>query len=163
MEEKNIDFNDYLVSLRKRKKVLIAIVVALMCVVSVVTYFLPTTYKSSATILIEQQEIPRSLVMSTVTSYAAERIQTIQAQVMSRGNLFKIIDKFNLYENELKRETSEAIIVRMRDDTSMDVISAKVKDPATGRSSSATIAFSLSYKGANPVQVQKVVSELTSL
>ena len=163
MEEKNIDLNDYLVSLRKRKKVLIAIVVALMCVFAIVTYLLPTTYKSSATILIEQQEIPRYLVMSTVTSYAAERIQTIQAQVMSRSNLFKIIDKFNLYENERKRETSEAIIARMREDTSLEVVSAKVVDPATGRPSSATIAFSLSYEGPNPAQVQKVVSELTTL
>lgn len=163
MEEKNIDLNDYLVSLRKRKKTLIAIFMVLMSVVAIVAYLLPSTYKSSATILIEQQEIPRSLVMSTVTSYAAERIQTIQAQVMSRGNLFKIIDKFNLYEDERKRETSEAIIARMRADTSLDVISAKVVDPATGRPSSATIAFSLSYEGANPSQVQKVVSELTTL
>ena len=163
MEERNFEIHDYLVSLRRRKKVLLSIFIVLMSVFLLVAFLLPSVYKSSATILIEQQEIPRELVMSTVTSYAAERIQTIQAQVMSRSNLFKIIDKFNLYDSERKRETSESIISKMRDDTSLDVISADVVNPSTGRSSSATIAFSLSYEGAKPAQVQKVVSELTTL
>jgi len=60
--------------------------------------------------------------MSTVTSYAAERIQTIQAQVMSSTNLFEIIEKFDLYGDERKRKTSEQIINKMREDTYLDVI-----------------------------------------
>ena len=163
VEEQNFELRDYLVSLRKRKKVLLTIISTLMCVFVLVVFLLPSRYESTATILIEQQEIPRELVMSTVTSYASERIQTIQAQVMSRSNLFKIIDKFKLYEDERKRETSESIISRMHDDTSLKIISADVVNPSTGRSSSATIAFSLSFEGVNPGQVQKVVSELTTL
>ncbi|MFC1589242.1 GumC family protein [Pseudomonadota bacterium] len=163
MEEKKFDFRDYLIGLRKRKKALLLIVATLMCCSLLIAGLLPSIYKSSATILIEQQEIPRELVMSTVTSYAAERIQMIQAQVMSRSNLLKVIDKFNLYEEERKRETSESIIGRMRDDVDLDVISADVVNPSTGRSSSAMIAFSLSYQGKSPGKVQKVVSELTSL
>lgn len=163
MEESNLEIRNYLVSLRKRKKILFSIAGVLMCVFALIAFMLPSVYRSSATILIEQQEIPRELVKSTVTSYASERIQTIQALVMSRSNLTKIIKKFNLYESERKFETSEAIISRMREDTSLDLMSADVLDPSTGRPSSATIAFSLSYDGKNPAQVQKVVSELTSL
>ena len=163
MEERNIELRDYIVSLRKRKKALFLIIATLMIFFVSAAFLLPSIYKSSATILIEQQEIPRELVMSTVTGYASERIQIIQARVMSRSNLFKIIDKFKLYEDERKRETSEAIIARMRDDTSMDVISADVTNPQTGKSSAATIAFSLSYEGENPSQVQRDTSELTTL
>jgi len=163
VEEQNLELTDYLVSLRKRKKVLFLMFAILMCIFTLVAFLLPSIYRSSATILIERQEIPRELVMSTVTSYASERIQTIQALVMSRSNLFKIIEKFNLYEDERKRDTSEAIIARMRDDTNLNIISADVVDPATGRPSSATIAFLLSYDGEKPGQVQKVVNELTIL
>ena len=163
MEEQKLELKDYLVSLRKRKKALFSIIIILMSFFTLLAFLLPSIYKSSATILIEQQEIPSELVMSTVTSYAAERIQTIEAQVMSRSNLLKIIDKFDLYIDELKHETSETIIDKMRDATSLDVITAGVVDPKTGRPSSATIAFSLSYEGENPYQVQKVVSELTTL
>ena len=163
MEEQNLGIRDYLAILRKQKKILLSIMIVAMCASVLLVFLLPSTYRSSATILIEQQEIPQELVMSTVTSYASERIQTIQAQVMSRSNLFKIIDKFNLYEDERKRETSEEIISRMREDSVLELISADVVNPSTGRASASTIAFSLSYEGENPGKVQKVVSELTAL
>jgi len=163
VEEQHLDLRDFITILRRRKKAMYIIATTLVSLIILVTVLLPSIYKSSATILIEQQEVPRELVMSTVTSYAAERIQTIQAQVMSRINLIKIIEKFNLYEDDKKYRTTEAIIARMRDDVSLDLISADIVDPTTGRPSSATIAFSLSYSGKNPAQVQKVVSELTSL
>lgn len=163
MEEKEKDINDYIIAIRKRIKAITAIFFVVITITTSIAFLLPSIYKSSSTILIEQQEIPPELVMSTVTSYAAERIQTIQARVMSRTNLLKIIDKFKLYENERKFETSEEIVKRMHDDVSLKIISAEVVDPRTGRPSSATIAFSLSYKGESPTKAQKVANELTTL
>jgi uncharacterized protein involved in exopolysaccharide biosynthesis len=82
---------------------------------------------------------------------------------MSRTNLLKIIDKFNLYEDLRKHETTEEIIARMQEDVSLDILSAEVVDPRTGRPSSATIAFTLSYSGQSPSSVQRVANELTTL
>jgi len=160
-QEKNIQ--DYIIAIRKRKTAIFSIFAVIVFITVSVAFLLPSVYKSSATILIEQQEIPPELVMSTVTSYAAERIQTIQARVMSRTNLLKIIDKFNLYQDERKFETTEEIIERMQEDVSLDIISAEVVDPRTGRPSAATIAFTLSFKGESPETVQRVANELTSL
>jgi len=160
-QEKNIQ--DYIIAIRKRKAAIFSIFAVIAFVTVSVAFLLPAVYKSSSTILIEQQEIPPELVMSTVTSYAAERIQTIQARVMSRTNLLKIIDKFKLYEDERKFETTEEIIERMQEDVSLDIISAEVVDPRTGRPSSATIAFTLSFKGESPGTVQRVANELTTL
>ena len=162
-EEQTRDLQDYVIAIRKRKNAIIAIATLILTISVAVAFLLPPVYKSSATILIEQQEIPPELVMSTVTSYAAERIQTIQARVMSRTTLMEIIEKFNLYEDERKVKTSEEIVTQMRKDAALDVISAEVVDPRTGRPSAATIAFSLSYKGESPAKVQRVASELTSL
>lgn len=163
MEEQTKDLQDYIVAIRKRKISIAAIFSLVLLMAVLIAFLLPPIYKSSATILIEQQEIPPELVMSTVTSYAAERIQTIQAKVMSRTNLLKIIEKFNLYEDERKFETNEEIIARMHEDVSLDIISAEVVDPRTGRPSEATIAFTLSFKGESPAKVQRVSNELTSL
>jgi uncharacterized protein involved in exopolysaccharide biosynthesis len=82
---------------------------------------------------------------------------------MSRSNLIEIVDKHNLYEEERKHATTEEIIARMQDDVGLDIISAEVVDPRTGRPSSATIAFSLSFESENPEKAQRVASELTSL
>ncbi len=162
-QEQEKDIQDYIVAVRKRKTAIFSIFSVIIFITVSVAFLLPAVYKSSSTILIEQQEIPPELVMSTVTSYAAERIQTIQARVMSRTNLLKIIDKFKLYENERKFETTEEIIEKMHEDVSMDIISAEVVDPRTGRPSSATIAFTLAFKGESPSVVQRVANELASL
>ncbi len=163
MEEQEKNLQDYIVAIKKRKTAIFTIFTVIMLLSVAVAFLLPPVYKSSSTILIEQQEIPPELVMSTVTSYAAERIQSIQARVMTRTNLLRIIDKFGLYEDERKFETNEEIIERMQEDVSLNVLSAEVVDPRTGRPSEATIAFSLSFQGENPAKVQRVTNELTTL
>jgi uncharacterized protein involved in exopolysaccharide biosynthesis len=55
---------------------------------------LPSTFRSAATILIEEQEIPSELVKSTVTTFADQRIQIISQRIMSRSNLVEIIKKY---------------------------------------------------------------------
>ena len=163
MEEQTKNLQDYLVTLYKRKTAILSISLSVLVLSAAIAFLLPPVYKSSATILIEQQEIPPELVMSTVTSYAAERIQTIQARIMSRTNLLEIVEKFNLYEDERVYETTEEIMERMNEDVALEIISADVVDPRTGRPSVATIAFLLSYNSKSPGKAQKVASELTSL
>ncbi len=163
MEEQTKDLQDYLIAIKKRKAAVITIISVVFLLTVVIAFIIPPNYKSSATILIEQQEIPTDLVQSTVTSFADQQIQTIQARVMTRTNLLKIIDKFNLYKNEREFKTTDEIIEEMQDDVGLNVISADVVDPRTGRPTVATIAFSVSYEGEYPGQVQKVASELSSL
>jgi len=163
VEEQTKELQDYLVAIKKRKTGILVIALTVLIISAAVAFLLPSVYKSSATILIEQQEIPQDLVMSTVTSYAAERIQVIQARVMSRSNLMEIVEKYSLYADERKHKTTEEIIANMQEDVGLDIISAEVVDPRTGRPAAATIAFSLSYAGESPEKVQKVANELTSL
>jgi len=69
-----VDISDYLAMLRRRR-VQIIVPFALILLISISLAFgLPPVYQSTATILIERQEIPQEFVRSTVTSYAAERI-----------------------------------------------------------------------------------------
>lgn len=162
-EEQEKDIQDYIIAIRKRKTAIFSIMAVIIFVTVSIAFLLPGIYQSSSTILIEQQEIPPELVMSTVTSYAAERIQSIQARVMTRTNLLKLVEKYDLYKDERKFETKEEIVGRMQEDVGLNVISAEVVDPRTGRPSEATIAFSLSYKGESPANVQRVANELTTL
>jgi len=119
-------------------------------------------YRSTATILIEQQEVPQDLVRSTVTSYAAERIQTISQRVLTRENLWAIVEKYNLFPQERKIEDSSQILSEMRDNINVEMVTADVLNPS-GRAGKATIAFDLSFESSDPVAAQKVTSELVSL
>lgn len=121
---------------------------------------LPAIYRSTATILIEQQNIPEDLVRSTVTSYAGERIQIISQRVMTSENLGRLIEEFDLYP-ELRRDFgSHAAIAQMRADVTREMITAQFADPRSGRATSATIAFSVSYDSDSPSKAQQVAQAL---
>ncbi len=163
MKEQAADFSDYLDGFKRRRKSILVIALGIFIAGALAAFLWPATYKSSATILIKEQDIPPDLVRSTVTSFASQRIQAISQKVMARPNLMEIIDKYNLYADERARLTTEEIITEMRGNIGLDLIDADVVDPRTGRPMAATIAFQLSFKGENPGQVQKVANELMSL
>ncbi|MAT64062.1 MAG: lipopolysaccharide biosynthesis protein [Gammaproteobacteria bacterium] len=163
MEENTKDLSDYLSAFKRRRSAIAATFLVIFTLGVIIALVWPPTYESSATILIEEQEVPRELVQSTVTSYAAQRIQVISQRVMTRANLMELIEKYGLYREELERQTTEEVLASMREDIGVQMISAEVIDPRSGRPMPATIAFELSFKGENPAQVQKVTSELTNL
>ncbi|MGX2030123.1 GumC family protein [Methylocaldum gracile] len=161
MEEKGL--HDYMAGFKRSKSQFAAILTGILFLTLLLAVLLPPTYRSTATILIEEQEIPPELVRSTITTYATQRLQMISQRVMTRSNLNKIIEKFDLYADARQRLTEEEIIKRMRDDIALDTISADIIDPRTGRPSTATIAFTLAYDSRNPDLAQRVANEITSL
>ena len=161
--EQTLDLGDYLAAFRRRRGMIVLIAGAVFILGLITAFVWPPTYESSATILIEEQEIPVEMVQTTVTSYAGQRIQVISQRVMTRANLLEIIDKYALYVDERKRETTEEVLDTMRKDIKVDMVQADVMDPRSGRPMAATIAFTVGFEGENPVLVQKVANELTTL
>jgi uncharacterized protein involved in exopolysaccharide biosynthesis len=162
-EKEGVSLTDFIEIIRRRGRAIgltFAVALFATCVLALAW---PPTYRSTGTILIEQQEIPTDLVRSTVTSYADERVQVISQRVMTTQNLLGIIQRYQLYQGLQKRESREKVIERMRDDINFRMISADVMDPRTGAPRKATIAFSVSYDNASPDLAVKVANEITSL
>lgn len=154
---------DYLGILRRRRRLILVVFAVLFAIASVVAVLLPPVYRSTATILIKEQEIPQEFVRSTVTSFADERIQVISQQVMTRSTLLDLVDKYALYGKARQSETSEEILDRMRRDIKLTPISAEVTDRRSGSPVKSTIAFSLSYDSESAANAQKIANELTTL
>jgi uncharacterized protein involved in exopolysaccharide biosynthesis len=132
-----------------------------VCAVSALLW--PPTYRSTGTILIEQQELPEDLVASTITTYADQRIQVISQRVMTTDNLLRLINQFNLYPKLRARQPRESLLARMRKDIRFSMISADVMDPRQGRATKADIAFSVSYDSPSPDLAARVANQLVSL
>lgn len=147
---------------RRRKRLLVITIFCCMLLSLLPVLLLPSVYQSTATILIESQEIPQELVRTTVTGYIEERLQSITQIALNRANLMSMIEQHNLYDDERQRMTNEEIIGKMRRDISMTPIQANVVG-AGGRQVSATIAFSLSYKSKNPRKALNTTNSLVSL
>ena len=132
-------------------------------VVAVVSLLLPSSYQSTATILIEQQEIPNDLVRTTISSYADQRLQTIQQRVMTRDNLLELVDRFDLYAAKRERMPVEQLLATVADNITMNVIEGEFIDPRRGIPTSATIAFELGFVDRSPEKAFKVANELYTL
>ncbi|MCA9471159.1 MAG: hypothetical protein MRJ96_11505 [Nitrospirales bacterium] len=148
---------------RRRRLLIFFVGVCLFALATAVAILWPPTYRSTATILIIEQEVPSDFVRSTITSYADQQIERIKAQVMSRSRLYPIIEEHNLYEDLREHDTSAAALEEFIDDIRIEVMSADVVDRRTGRPTQATIAFTLSYEGSAPYITQKIANELTTL
>jgi polysaccharide chain length determinant protein (PEP-CTERM system associated) len=163
-QSKTITFKDFVTIVRRRRWALIVPALAVFLLSVVVILVWEPVYRSTSTILIEEQEIPREYVMATVTSYAEQRLQSINQRIMSSSRLLEIINRFNLYADKRNRFTTEEIVENMRKkDIKFTTITADVVDPHSGIAKPATIAFSLSYEGKNPLVVQQVANVLASL
>jgi len=150
--------------LRRRKWSLLLPWAAIFAAAAFVAVALPPVYKSTSTILIEEQEIPDEFVTATVTSYAEQRLQSIYQRIISTSRLLEIINRYKLYPDLKGKLTTDQIVQHMRRSIRLDTISAEVIDPRTGRPGSATIAFTLTYEGKGvPEKVQRVANVLASL
>ena len=101
---------DYVAILRRRRWHMLLPAAAVFGMAVLVAFVWPPTYRSSATVLIERPEVPPELVQSTVTSFADQRLQTINQRVMTTQNLINII-------NEWKEEGMEREVLVLPDGT----------------------------------------------
>lgn len=155
--------SDYLAILKRRKRSIRRVGGAILALAIFFAVMWPATYRSTATILIEEQEIPADLVRSTITGFADERIQVISQQVMTRSNLIQLVDRFGLYGKMREREPIEVVLEKLRKDITFETVSAETADRKTGQKNEVTIAFQLSYDSGKPDTAQLVASELVSM
>ena len=164
MEQENIDLSE-IKNIVIRRRWAFCVPAGLVFFLSlIVALALPPVYKATSTILIEEQEIPADYVITTVTSYVEQRLHTINQRIMSTTRLLEIIDRFSLYADLRGKRTTEEIVQKVREDVLLEPISTEVVDKRTGRPTTATIAFTLSYTAKeDPAKVHKVATQLTSL
>jgi polysaccharide biosynthesis transport protein len=153
---------DFIAILKRRKLSLILPALMVFVIAAIVALALPPVYRSTATILIEGQELPQEYATSMVTSFAEQRIQRYNQRIMSSTKLIEIMNRYNLYSDLRAKRTIEEVIEKMRKDIKLQTITPEVVDQ-TGRRTSATIAFAVSYEGNNPDAVQQVTNILASL
>jgi succinoglycan biosynthesis transport protein ExoP len=151
----SLNLQDYLaVLLRRRTLIILSRGILFRHKPGTVALMWPPTFKSTATILIEEQEVPAELVHSTITSYADQRIEMIKQQVMSRSSLWKVVEQYDLYAGMRKESPTEGVIKRFIKDIEVEVISADVIDKRTQHATKATIAFTVSYNSGAPDTAQ---------
>src|SRR6476646_9303587 len=109
----------YLQILKKRKFFAIIPFLCVFGIGTAVVMLWPPTYQSEGKILVESQQIPVDLVRPTVTATGSERVATIQQRVMTRDNLLRTADKYQLYADQREKLSRTEILDLMRANTTI--------------------------------------------
>ena len=150
---------DRIVGLWRRRKwiALLAFAAPASMVLGLVTS-LPNIYRSTATILVERQQVPEAFVRPTVTGEVETRLQTITQEIFSRTSLEGLITRFNLYPRLRARLSTQNLVARMRND-----IILVMKSDAANPGNPKMVAFTISYRGSDPAVVAEVTNTLAAL
>ena len=141
-DQASLDPLYYYQILKKRK---LYGLIPFLCVFAIgwaVVMLLQPIYLSEGKILIESQQIPVDLVRPTVTATASERIATIQQRVMTRENLLKIADKYELYADQRGKLSRTDLFDLMRENT---VVKPVDIDPQLQQHQNLTIAITVGF------------------
>jgi succinoglycan biosynthesis transport protein ExoP len=131
----------------------------LFCIVASVVgvYLWPDSYVSTAVIKITPQQIPESMVQSSINQQMFDRINSMQQTILSRSVLTTIINTYNLYPSDRLRLPIEDVIDDMRKKITVSPSKANPGDTSATR----TIpAFAVQYSYEDRHLAQRVVQDL---
>jgi polysaccharide chain length determinant protein (PEP-CTERM system associated) len=161
-EEGGLNLGDIPAIVKRRIWSLILPTVIVVLLAAVAAMVWPPTYRSSAVVLVEAQEIPADFVMTTVTSYVEQRVQNITQRILSTSRLLTIINDLDLYKDIREKTTQEGLVEKLRQAIKIKPISVETVDPRTGRPGVATGAVEFSFEGDLPKQVQRVTDTIVT-
>ena len=93
------DIERYLDMVRRRHVPFLLLLFVGWAAVWSFSWVLPSKYKSTTQILVEQPTMPASYVASNVNGDLQDRLASISQQILSRTRLLMIIDKVHLYDD----------------------------------------------------------------
>lgn len=154
-------FVNYLpVILWQRRYYVLSCLVILFIAATVAAFALPTTYRSTATLLVQSQDLPTSLVEAPAAGAIEQRIARIRERVLSRGDLIQLIEQDDLYTKERRSQPLSKIIEKMRHDTSVSALASDIGQQSDTQNH--TIAIGMSFDYPDPVKSQAVLQSFVS-
>ena len=105
----DFDISQILSNLYRRKGLIISVFIVVSLLAAYLATILPKIYRSSTLIVVTPQRIPTAFVASTVTIDLNERMQSIIQEILSRTQLEKIVQEFDLYPSETTDSIEERV------------------------------------------------------
>jgi polysaccharide chain length determinant protein (PEP-CTERM system associated) len=158
MQERDEKFNfDHYINLMFKHRWLIIIPFCLAMIVGIyLSLTLPKIYQASTLLLIRPQQVPKDYVQSIVTADIESRIRSISQQILSRSNLEKIINQFNLFSDPEQQDMFvEDKIDDLRERIAIELSPHEQRQEAD--------SFSISFMGPDPAETMRVANGLSAL
>ena len=127
---------------------------------AIAAYTIHPVYQSSATVLIESQQLPQDLLGASsqqLGDQIAERVARARERVLSRQELIRLIRAYNLYPDQQQSTPLSKIVDKMREDTSIASVDSALVRRAYGGNS--TIALTIAFAYDDPIKAQTIAQQ----
>ncbi len=165
IENRDLTIDDYLAMLRRRIKIIVLPAVVAPLVGFLISYAFTAKYTSQSLVLVEGQKVPEGVVQPVVTADLAQRIATMQQQVLGRNRLQPIVERRqNLFRGG---KSLEDVLEDVRAGVTIEPVVTDLSQIAnTGggrrRGGQGVPGFYVNFTTANPHDAQDVCNDLTS-
>jgi uncharacterized protein involved in exopolysaccharide biosynthesis len=144
----------------QRRLYILACFAVLLLAATAAAFWLPTTYRSTATLLVQSQDLPTTLVDAPANGAIEQRIARIRERVLSRGDLIQLIEQNDLYANERRSKPLSKIIEKMRLSTNVGALASDIGQQSSTQNN--TIAIAMSFDYPDRVKAQAVLQSFVS-
>jgi uncharacterized protein involved in exopolysaccharide biosynthesis len=127
----------------RRKRLAILVFAAAFAICATVTFVLPNTYQSGATVIADRQSTP-------FHDGPDPRVPIWVPKIPIRTRLDQIIHQFDLYPTERTKLSADVLVERMMRDIKVEPVS----------NFGNTIVFTIKYQGPDPTTVARVANTL---
>ena len=155
-----------LIRILRRRLLSVSLVTMLVMTLGVgAALLIPSSYRSTATVLVDQEEFSREVTGVEKSAYADRRIKILSKRVLSGDNLSQLAKEFDLYQEadyqdgKLLRSTLDGLRKRI----DVEPVTAEVIDSKTRFEVSATIAFNVAFIAEDPGLAQRVTERLVQM
>ena len=157
---RQLTWSDY-VAMARRRWWIIAIPVILAPILAYVgSLWIPDTYTSRTSVLVEQQKVPDTFVKPVVEEEINQRLATMQEQILSRTRLQPILERDGLYKKDVGKVPMEDLLNRMRSSITVSPVRA---DFGGSDRTGGMPGFYITFTADDPKVAQQVCGELTSM
>jgi len=142
--------------IRRRRLLAITAFAAVVAAAISFAVYLPDLYRAQALVLVERQ-VDESYVRQSVTGELESRLHIIKQEILSRDRLLVLINRFHLYQKQMKTGSIEDALNQMRTD-----VEVNPSGPEQVNGKTKTVSFTLNYTGDSPTTVAEVTNAIAS-
>jgi polysaccharide chain length determinant protein (PEP-CTERM system associated) len=155
--QRELTIEDYKSILQRRIWLLIIPAVVFSASAYAISLYLPARYTSETVVLVEAPAVSADLVRP-IGGDTNQRLATMREEILSRTRLQQIIEKFNLYREDLGKRPMEELVARLR--SSIDVSAVR---PMDRTNASGLPGFTIDVTAGRPPLAQQICTEITSM
>ncbi|GAA3866687.1 chain length-determining protein [Celeribacter arenosi] len=120
----NLDLRFYWKLFLRRLPVMMAFIIICSGLSAVTAIKTPETWRTQARLLVEEPQIPSSMVRSTVQTSDIEQLDIVQQKLLTRANLIDIANRLNVFQ-DIRSMAPDTVFDQMRAATSIRRIAGK--------------------------------------